>query len=392
MIEAQRFQPLEPSEGLASLVTRLAHRLCAYHADIAAPWAGSGLSAWIALAALARAADGATRREIEAAIGTPGDRGLESANVVLTWLADHPGISVAAALWVKEDVPIESTFASELGAVGGGSTPSQAECDRWVKDATDGAIERMPVDVSAADAVLAAAIVSAGSWTKEFEAPFTEGDPVTRSTQLDDSVSIVRHNGLDFSRVVVTSDTHVDVHLFAGAAEVPPAVVFDAMFAAALGGADHLPGPELRAGDEAGCLRVTEEAAESDEEWVRLSVFPFDLRHRIDLLDPAAPVGLVDASDPNAADLSRLSSEPVVVSAAVQESTFVFGEKGFQASAATAMTIDATGLPIEPAKPHRVRVVRAAHNRPHAVAVVDRASGMVLLHGWVVPESSSRRR
>ncbi|MDW6065103.1 hypothetical protein SAZ11_53715 [Streptomyces sp. FXJ1.4098] len=88
--------------------------------------------------------------------------------------------------------------------------------------------------------------------------------------------------------------------------------------------------------------------------------------------------------------LPGISAAPLAISAAKQSATATFGALGFRAAAVTAMAAAPGGVP--PTPPHRAQLVHARFDRPFGFLAVHRASGLVLMAGWVGEPEEYRDR
>ncbi len=129
----------------------------------------SPLGAWLLLALCGPAARGATRRELEDALGC--DAGEAAA--VAAKLLDAPPqvVGAAAAAWNRAGVGLDPQWLAGLPrSVERGPIPSQEEADAWASERTFGLIERFPLTIT--DNVyllLATALATKVSWDMPFE-------------------------------------------------------------------------------------------------------------------------------------------------------------------------------------------------------------------------------
>jgi len=139
--------------------------------------AASPLGAWILLALVAPIAEGDLRTEIEVALGLSVDEADAFARALLE--NPHPSIAIALGAWM-------SNLGKELGPwletmpprVERGAIPQ--DVDAWVKAATAGRIERLPMKIDPLVALLfVSALAAAGKWYDPFE--------LASSTSLGDS-------------------------------------------------------------------------------------------------------------------------------------------------------------------------------------------------------------
>ncbi|MFG2830301.1 hypothetical protein ACGFWI_23015 [Streptomyces sp. NPDC048434] len=76
-----------------------------------------------------------------------------------------------------------------------------------------------------------------------------------------------------------------------------------------------------------------------------------------------------------------MSAQPLAVSDARQTATAAFGALGFRAAAVTVMPVPMGSVP--PPPPYRAQQISARYDRPFGFLAVHRASGLVLVAGWV---------
>ncbi|MEM8926499.1 MAG: serpin family protein [Actinomycetota bacterium] len=374
----ERFETTPATTGLARAVNGLGRR---FHPVDGEPYIASGAGLWVVLAALLAGAEGGTADELEEALGIDRRNAARLASEMTAWLQAHPGTSLAAGLWSATADILTPDYVAALDRFTTGPIPPKAELDRWAAEQTEGAIPTFPLEPDPETIILiASAILAQGRWNQPFEEGW-DGGSLRRIAMLDDSVGLIAHDSSLYSRVIVTSQTHLDVHLVAGDGEADAADVVEAGFAAVDGRAPVLPGTSLEDGDAGGALQVR--TIESMETQLRLSVAvpAFTLRTQHDLLARPSELGLAAATSA-AADFSSMSDHQPIVSQGVQSAMIEFGAEGFRAAAVTAMDIMA-GSAMRATQ--QVLLASVNHDGPFAVFVVERAQSMVLFHGWVDP-------
>ena len=156
---------------MAGYATRF-HRLLSGKHGVASP-----LGAWLLLALVAPAAEGAVRDELAEVLGCDVEEAFAAAAELLR--DPHPEIVLGSAIW--HDPHEETERLLELvrrlsPPADGGPTPSQAEADAWARERTLDLIERFPLDLdSSVVLLLATAIATKVSW----EVPFLIADAGT---------------------------------------------------------------------------------------------------------------------------------------------------------------------------------------------------------------------
>ena len=108
-----------------------------------------------------------------------------------------------------------------------------------------------------------------------------------------------------------------------------------------------------------------------------LSIPKFETRSRRDLKAPLELRGLKSVFDPEKADLSQMSTEPLFVSFLKHEAWIDVSEAGTRAAAATGGGI--ASAPSAPPEPKRVII-----DRPFFYLVQDKATNAVLFMGRYV--------
>lgn len=352
----------------------------------------SGLSAWVALAYLAAAAEGPAEDELADAVGLRGADAAHAAADMIKALGRSPATSGASALWLAQDVVLTTWWETTVGTRGiqrlsGDHDADNATIGRWVSDATRGLISESPVTVDQdARLLLLATIAVDTTWTDSFDASTlspTAGPwrrrhlaAVDRATNDRDTVSVVGE-GTDAVTVVrVEGSDDVDVYLALGHPGRPPAEVLVAGLETASGlrtgrrGAQVLdaPGPGIETGIySSGSEPVVE---------ISLPTFAVDSDH--DLLERAAVFGLATARTPSRGHFPRLAEEGLMVGEAKQTAVAEFSALGFKAAAVTAIGLMLTGLPgLDPES------FAVTFDRPFGFVAVRRDLGLVLVTGWV---------
>jgi len=150
-------------EAIAAYAARFHGALGPVH-GVASP-----LGAWMLLALAAQAATGDTRAAIEEVLGVSADDAL--AFVRGLFENPHPAVAAAIALWNDPSIYNEA-FGRWHDAlpetVERGPMPSHAAADAWVRNATRGAIAKMPVWDDLSVLVLASALAVDGIWCDPF--------------------------------------------------------------------------------------------------------------------------------------------------------------------------------------------------------------------------------
>jgi serine protease inhibitor len=352
----------------------------------------SGLSAWVALAYLAAAAEGPAEDELTDAVGLRGADAAHAAADMIEALRRSPATSGASALWLAQDVVLTSWWENTVGATGiqrlsGDHAADNALIGRWVSDATRGLISESPVTVDQETRLLLlAAIAVDTTWTASFE-PSTLSPTagpwrrrhltaLDRTTHDRNIVTVVGEGTEAVTVVRVEGSDDVDVYLALGHPDRPAGEVLVVGLETASGlrtgrrGAQVLdaPGP----GIEIGIF------SSDSEPVVALSLPKFAVDSDHDLLERAAVFGLDAARTPRHGHFPRLAEEELLVGEAKQTAVAEFSALGFKAAAVTAIGLMATGIPdVDPES------FAVTFDRPFGFVAVRRDLGLVLVAGWV---------
>ena len=355
-----------PHRAVADLTGRLVGRLADPHEDLAC----SGLGLWCALAVLASGASGATAEELVGLLGLdPGDDVAEHLDRLDAEVAALAGTAHALAVWSR--VPTYRAWRERLPAVGFAHLDDDADLDAWVRDHTDGMVERLPVAIDARTLlVLVDALCLDARWATTFPEWNTEDRAFAApgGDRLVPTMS-VRTPATNAGEVGTTTIVDVPAEPGDGGRVVlrlglghPAATPADVLADVLAGGAAQRRG--------------------LGADQVDLFLPRFAIRDRHDLVPVLEALGagrvLTDL-----AELDRLSPEPLKVSQAVQEAVVDVDEEGVRAAAVTAMALlRAAGAPSRPPT-----VVEVRFDRPFAFALVAEASDLPLFAGWVADPS-----
>ncbi len=343
--------------AVGRLTTQLVNRSSTPDANLAC----SGLGLWSVLAVLASGASGATGEELEALVGVPGTEvgavaGALDAHVAQLGCTDH-----AVAIWTR--VPTYRAWRATLPFVGAFSLDDPVDLDGWVRDHTNGMIDRFPVAVDDETLLaLADALCLDAVWARPFLPEHTRPRAFRVASGTTDVPTMVgEFSALDAgsagSTTVVDLDTRpvgsVVMRLGLGVEGASPGEVV----------ADVLAGAPAN--------RRPLDAAR-----VRLFVPRFKLRSDLDLGPFLAAEGAARCLT-DLAEFPRLSPERLKVDEIAQAVVVSVTEQGVKAAAVTSARMGivraaATSRPIE------------LHlDRPFAFALIATESQMPLFAGWV---------
>jgi serpin B len=339
-----------------------------------------------ALAMIQVGASGATRAEIETAMGhtETGERLIEAFSELQRVLATRAqsgpwNLSLANALWVQTGYPVNPAFVetlrNRLGAdmknADFGGAPSEAArgVNEWVDGATRGKIREI-LSESQLDPltrmILANAIYFKAPWLSQFPEGATKREPFHR---LDGrSVHVLMMHDTTYRRYARGDGFQ--------ALELPYGNDFVLMLLI-------LPdeGQFERVERELDVGSVTELTRIARPIEVALALPRFRIASSFTLREPLTRIGIKLAFTPGA-DFTPISTEPGFALGDVLHKTVVeVDERGTEAAAVTAaVTLGAS--PFEPPKPIEYRV-----DRPFLFLIQDKPTGTILFMGRVLDPS-----
>ncbi|MEV0060605.1 serpin family protein [Nocardia sp. NPDC050718] len=344
----------------------------------------SGASAWVLLALLAGAAQGAARAELAAAVEVSAESAHRAGLELLHSLDSSADVALATGAWVRPGIALRDEWVRSMPEGSAGTLVDQAALDAWASERTGGLIETFPVTVDASTVfALATALVARTRWVTPFQlirwtpesGPWQghQGPGLYRTGHADGSVSVL---GTDVTRVIVTGTGDLDVHLLIGADGPRQAL---ATGLAALDGAipDAVaPTPDTTAP----CLTVLRRkifGAGGDRVQVQLP--PFEVRGAHDLTRHAALFGLGAAGNAESGHFPGISDTPLAVSAAGQHVMARFDAEGFEAAAVTAVAMRMGSVPQE----QWSTITSVRIDRPFGFLAVHRPTGTAVVAGQV---------
>jgi serine protease inhibitor len=344
----------------------------------------SGAGLWPLLALLASAADESARAELAAALGRSADLAAQDALELIDVLRAGVSTTAALGLWTRKDIPLHAEWASGLpeGVV---RTPTdQAALDQWASEETGGLIEKFPLTITPATAlVLASALAARVKWREPFEGDPRDGnwestDPaeqwLSRRT-YDLGIAAVLDGTV--TRIVVEGDGDVDVHLLLG--EQQPADVLATGLRELSGEAQVRLAAELDGGGAG--LTVERVPSSRPNDMVCLALPSFEITAKHDLMKHVDLFGLRSLIDPDVSHLTLISPVPLSVSEGAQNVLARFFAEGFEAAAVTAFGMYLTGAPLP--ESYEVTRVDVAFDRPFGFIAVHRPSRLAVVAGWV---------
>ncbi|MGP3970199.1 serpin family protein [Streptomyces sp. 6N223] len=356
--------------GHGAAVRGLAERWLEVVAEGEKDFACSPAGLWLAMAAVAAGADGETAAELRGVLGVAGEEAAGAATAVARELGRTDALAVATGVWGR--VPVYRAFRESLPDIGFGQLDPEAgveAIDAWVREATDGLIERLPLTLAPDTLLLLVnALLLKARWETPFEGGLTSDRPFTDAAGVRHQVATMHRTVRPADAWRVAGEVSVVelrcragdgagegglpavVRFVLGPVGAPPARVLAAAWA----------GPGERAGFEADLVSVA---------LPRLA-----LRSKLNVLPHLARLGMRAAAS-RAADFSRLSPEPLLISQVVQECVLKVAEQGVEAAAVTAIAMRA-GSAVRP------RIHPVAFDRPFGVVVLDGGGTVPLFTAW----------
>nr|BFE56894.1 hypothetical protein GCM10020063_014200 [Dactylosporangium thailandense] len=374
----------------------------------------SGAGVYVLLALLGPNACGPARDELLAVAPEP----LE--------IPDSPTARMATAVWSRAEIPLTEAFTAAVppqrrGPLTGDPAVDQPALDTWASEQTRGAIPAMPIRAERDTLmVLASALSVRTAWAEPFEdgvqrpgtGPWAGRDLAglhrrTRGAAGLGALRVADTAAGPVTLLTVAGTEDVDVVLALGEPDRPAGAVLPAAITALAGPAEPVGTAALSgttepsgtaahsgtaapsgtaepfgAGRAAPGVTVREVEATDDTPELVVSTVRFTVRGAHDLLKEPELFGLRTATDDRAGHFPGISPVPMSVSQARQDAVAEFTASGFEASAVTAFAMRLAGA-FFPERTHRRRVVTVAFDRPFGFAAVHRATGLVLVAGWV---------
>lgn len=352
--------------AIRALAARWLHEAGKDAGDEGGDFTCSPAGLWLALTALAAGARGGTAEELRGLLGVAGPEAAAVFSDAAAELAGTDALTVATGVWSR--VPVAQAYRSSLPDVGFGDLDG-AGIDAWVREATGGLIDRLPVGPTARTALLlVSALALKARWEKPFDGvatrdlPFTDASGRTRpvatmsaEVPAADAWTVPDASG-GRTRVVELrcraegAGPAVRVRFVLGEPGREPVSVLPAAWAPE---AERLP-------------------VDADE--VRLLLPRLSLRTRIDVTPQLARLGLAIGSG-GPADLSGISGgAPLALGEVVQETVLRIAEEGVEAASATASPVFLSAGP--------ERIERIAFDRPFGVVVLDGDGATPLFTAW----------
>ncbi|WP_443045600.1 serpin family protein [Streptomyces sp. NBC_00259] len=316
---------------------------------------------WLALGAVAAGARGGTAEELRALLGVAGDDAAEAVTSTARVLAGTDALAVATRVWSR--IPVYRAYREALPDIGFGPLGlDQDEIDAWVREATDGQLDKLPIRILPETLLaLVNALVLKACWETPFQGHLTRPAPFTDAMGTVHQVPTM-HRQLapgeawnagtaQVAELRCDGEAGARVRLVLGPPGAGPAEVLPAAWA------------------------PRDTRTPLDAEAVGIALPRLALRTTTDVTPRLPALGVLRATSP-LADFSGLSPEPLEISLVVQEAVLKIAELGVEAAAVTAVLARPGGA----FRPRRT--VRLAYDRPFGVVVLDASGELPLFAAW----------
>lgn len=320
---------------------------------------------WLALGAVTAGARGETAGELEALLGlggadAAGDGVAGAVTDSARALAATAQLGVATRVWSR--TPVHRAYREALPDIGFGHL-DPAGIDAWVREATGGLIERLPVEIDRNTLIaLVNVLALKARWATPFEGRATSDRPFTDAAgEVSRVPTMHQHLG---ARSGWTVDGTRVVELRCEGGGSAPRVRF------VLGEEGARAADVLAAG-----WAPEERRAPIDTETIALALPRLELRTTTEITPQLGAFGVRHATT-DRADFSALSPEPLRIERVVQEAVVKVAELGVEAAAVTVIAMRAAGMARPP------RVVPIAFDRPFGVVVLDGTGEVPLFTAW----------
>jgi serine protease inhibitor len=360
----------------------------------------SGIGVWPLLGLLSAGADEQGRTELGSAFGLDADAASDAVRHVVDLFDRNGGLSLAMGLWQRSDVTIRKDWLDLLppatrGVLSGDARADQAALDAWVREHTKGRLDRMPVLLTPSIVLLLASALTVDTkWNVPLKPSSGPGVgawanvtlPLLSRETLPSDTWLVRTPGGPLTVTVLEGSDEIDVYLLLGEdGRGAASVLGDGLAALDSVRENGIPATAWSDGQDAPGRSVTTtwNTTGRAETWLECVAFELSAQH--DLLKNANVFGLEHVAA-NAGGLPGISDTPVRVGEARQDVVAEFSAEGFKAAAVTVVSAMRAAF----ARPtQEARRTTISYTRPHAFAAVHRASGLILVAGWVGQAGSS---
>jgi len=347
----------------------------------------SPYSAATVLQMVCNGAEGQTRREMQRVLGTTGFS-QDALNAVCRECQnslDNQGtnvlLAVANSIWYRHSIAVKPEFMSRnqqfFSATVQGlnfDDPRSVEIiNGWASEKTQGKISKVADGIidPMTQLFLANAVCFKGKWLEPFKAKETRDRPFqlnqgrqVKVPMMEQMRTFTYRKGTGYQAVRLAYEGwQLGLYIF-----LP----------------DPKSSPENLLGTMSGetWQKVTEPGFGEREGTVALP--KFKLEYGVELKKPLMAMGMIAAF--GKADLSRISDDPLFVSAVRQRAFVEVNEEGTEAAAVTAATVNSYGIVTDPPKPFQMIV-----DRPFFFLIHDTVTHTILFMGVVYDPGASSR-
>ncbi|MGW7067336.1 serpin family protein [Streptomyces sp. NPDC054855] len=365
---ADRWLPLMASPGSGGSGGGSGHSEGAGTGDFVCSPAGL----WLALAAVAVGAREETAGELRELLGVAGEEAAGVVTAAARALAGTDAVAVATRVWsrgpvyraYREALPDVGFGPMDAGGLDSGGVDADG-VDAWVREATGGLIERLPVVITPDVLLLLVNVLALRArWATPFEGAGTRDQDFTDSLGVRHRVPTMHRPVPLNSAWTVGGARVVELKCRAEGGRAPARVRF-VLGEPGAGAAEVLPLAWAPEGRWTGI----------DAEQINMALPRMSLRTRVDATEQLAALGVRWAMG-EGADFSGMSPERLAISQVVQEAVVRVAEEGVEAAAVTAVPMAPGGAFV----PRRIEWI--AFNRPFGVVVLDGAGEVPLFAAW----------
>ncbi|MGC9472246.1 MAG: serpin family protein [Bacteroidales bacterium] len=340
----------------------------------------SPLSAGTALTMLLNGCGGDTYDQVKTTLKYPDDMTLSQINEAWGLLTGQlleadPKVTLALAnaIFYREGFTVKEPFlntmshdySAQVGALDFSHPSALETINQWASDHTNGKIPEVLDEISAeAVMFLMNALYFKGDWSYQFDKALTEDRPFYPDT--GEAFDVPTMNG-EAGAKVVYGDQYQAIELPYGRTNFTMVAV--------------VPGGSLEEFIASFTPEVWNEITggmDGQTDYADTEVFmpKFKFSYEKFLNDQLISMGMIDAFDPFAADLSGISDTRIYVDF-VKQNTFVdVNEEGTEAAAVTTIGVNLTSMPPQP------QVFRI--DKPFVFAIRERTTNTLLFMGQVV--------
>ncbi|TWG02814.1 serpin B [Streptomyces brevispora] len=318
---------------------------------------------WPALAVVAAGARGETADELRAVLGVAEREVADAVTAGVREPAATDALGVATRVWTR--VPVHREYREALADIGFGPMDA-AGVYAWVREATGGLIERLPLDISDEMLlVLVNVLALKARWEEPFEPGNTEDRPFTDAAGESRAVPTMYGTRGPWDGWTVRGTHVVELRCRTERGGAAPARVRLVLGEPGAGAADVLPAAWA---PQAVRTRL-------DADVLSVAVPRFTLRTNVQATDQLPALGVRVATSA-AADFAWMSPERLRISQVVQETVVKVAEEGVRAAAVTVLAAPGSAAP----GPQRCRHI--AFDRPFGIVVLDGSGELPLFTGW----------